>query len=567
MSRAPELVISHDLKLPISAVTEKIAFIGRTGGGKTYAAMKLAEEMLKAGAQIVAIDPVGKWYGLRIEGRGPGFPVPVFGGQHGDYPLTAASGRLVADLIVDRRLSAVLDVSDFMVDDLIRFSTDFAMQFFQRKKSKQSPVHFFIEECQEIVPQTLADRGSNEMVQAWQRIWKIGRNYGIGGSLISQRPQEISKRVLNQTGTLFVFGMTAPHERKVIEGWVADNDIDDDIASILPKLMNGTPHVWSPGFLKVSKTVKVDPKQTADISSTPTHGDQDFEQPLTEIDGAAIRDRMAELIEEAESADPRALRKRISELQAECARLEISQRTVEKPVLTDDDRRVLTNLCDVFSVTRTEIETITNRLFLALGTPVGPSTDLRQFADSRSRPLDFAYVKMDSPVVAKQPTVHKGKKLDKCSLAVLQVLWRAQREQRLPGLPVKILALRAGYAYTGTMRTYLSSMRTMGLIEGANGELIRLTPDGAALVTPDPAYPYSTIEHWRSKLGAGERRILDALADRRHVHGLRMRELADAAGTGVTGTMRTYLSKLRSLGILEGANTGLMRLSPEIVIA
>src|SRR5689334_14078116 len=107
------LRISDTLTLPLEAVTEKLAFLGRTGTGKTYAAMKLAELMLEAGAQVVALDFVGKWYGLRVAGAGEPFAIPVFGGLQGDYPLESTGGKLMADLLVDRNISAVVDVSQF----------------------------------------------------------------------------------------------------------------------------------------------------------------------------------------------------------------------------------------------------------------------------------------------------------------------------------------------------------------------------------------------------------------------------------------------------------------------
>src|SRR5688572_16246807 len=86
---------------PRDAVTQRYGFIGTIGGGKTYAATKLAETMLDAGAQIVAIDPVGVWYGLRAAGKGkngaPGYNIPVFGGLHGDVPIEIGAGALIAD--------------------------------------------------------------------------------------------------------------------------------------------------------------------------------------------------------------------------------------------------------------------------------------------------------------------------------------------------------------------------------------------------------------------------------------------------------------------------------------
>jgi len=150
------LHLAADLTLPLRAVTEKIAFLGQTGSGKTYAAMKLAEEMNRVGAQFLALDPVGVWFALRVaaDGKGKGLQVPVLGGLHGDLPLEAGAGAIVADLIVDRGVSAVLDVSQFESDaDKARFARAFADRFLFRKKAAPSAVDVFIEECQEFAPQ------------------------------------------------------------------------------------------------------------------------------------------------------------------------------------------------------------------------------------------------------------------------------------------------------------------------------------------------------------------------------------------------------------------------------
>ncbi len=52
------LNLADNLSLPLDVVTEKLAFLGRTGSGKSYGAMKLAELMLAAGAQThCSINP------------------------------------------------------------------------------------------------------------------------------------------------------------------------------------------------------------------------------------------------------------------------------------------------------------------------------------------------------------------------------------------------------------------------------------------------------------------------------------------------------------------------------
>lgn len=82
------LKLAHELSLPVDAVTQKQAFLGMSGSGKTYGAGVFVEGLLVMGAQVVVLDVVGNWYGLRIaaKGSGDGFKIPVFGGDHGDIP-------------------------------------------------------------------------------------------------------------------------------------------------------------------------------------------------------------------------------------------------------------------------------------------------------------------------------------------------------------------------------------------------------------------------------------------------------------------------------------------------
>jgi flagellar biosynthesis GTPase FlhF len=322
--------ISDDLKLPPAVVTEKLAFLGRTGSGKTYAAQKLAEELHAAGAQFVVLDPVGVWYGLRLaaDGKRPGLPIPVLGGLRGDIPLEPTGGALIANLVVDRGTSVVLDVSQFESDaDKARFAQAFADRFFFRKKASPSAVHLFIEECQEFVPQN-PQREDARMLHAFTRLVKIGRNFGIGVSLISQRPQEVNKKVLNLAELLFAFQLTGPQERKTIEGWIADKGLDEDIAGELPKLAVGHPHVWSPAWLKVSKVIAISTKETFDASSTPVLGKAAAARELSPIDLEQLRTEMAATIEKAKAEDPKALRAEVQRLQKD---LQAAQRTVQAP--------------------------------------------------------------------------------------------------------------------------------------------------------------------------------------------------------------------------------------------
>jgi hypothetical protein len=104
------LRLAKDLTLPLDAATESFAILGRRGSGKTHTAVVMAEEMLRAGVQVVVIDPLDVWWGLRVskDGKTAGFSIYVAGGSHADIPLSADAGKVLADAVVDQGLSIVL---------------------------------------------------------------------------------------------------------------------------------------------------------------------------------------------------------------------------------------------------------------------------------------------------------------------------------------------------------------------------------------------------------------------------------------------------------------------------
>ncbi len=337
------LHIARGLHLPIDAVTQTFAFLARKGAGKTYTAGKLAEELLDVGAQVVILDPIGIWYGLRLgaDGKSPGFPIPVFGGEHGDIPLEHGAGALIADVIVDNNSSAVIDVSNFRKGQRKEFVTAFAEQFFHRKKTKRTPVMLMIEEAQVFAPQR-PGKGEERMLGAIEDIVRLGRNYGIGSGLISQRPQSVNKEVLNQVEALFVLQMTGPHERKAIKDWVVEKGIDvSEMADELPSLPIGTAYLWSPQWLGILQKVQILKKKTFDASSTPVLGSKAIKpKKLTPVDMQQIQGAMVELIEKQKADDPKELRKQITILQRELKTAEATQKTETKEVMVVSQEQI-----------------------------------------------------------------------------------------------------------------------------------------------------------------------------------------------------------------------------------
>lgn len=237
------LQISDDLSLPLDAATQTFAFIARKGAGKSYAAGRLAECFLDAGVQVVVLDSVGNWYGLRLmaDGKTPGYDIPVIGGLRGDIPLESTGGHLIADIVTETGRSVIVDISQFSKADRQRFALAFAEQLWKSKKAERhpSPVHLIIEESQLIVPERV-DAGAAKMVGIYEEIIRLGRNYGIGVSMISQRPQSVNKEVLNQTECLFALQVNGKHERIALRDWITYHGAEKALVDELPSLPVGT---------------------------------------------------------------------------------------------------------------------------------------------------------------------------------------------------------------------------------------------------------------------------------------------------------------------------------------
>lgn len=535
------LRLADDLALPIDAVTQKLAFLGRTGSGKTYGASKLAEEMLGAGAQVVILDAVGVWYGLRLaaDGKGKGIEIPVFGGLHGDVPLEPTGGQLMANLIVDRGASVIIDVSQFETDAAkARFAAEWADRFFFRKKASPSAVHVFIEECQEFVPQN-PQKGEERMLHAFQRIEKLGRNFGIGVSLISQRPQEVNKKALNQTECLFVFQMTGAHERKAIEAWIAGKGLDEDVAGMLPRLQVGQPHVWSPQWLQVSKTVHIAKKRTFNASSTPTVGGRAAAHQLAPIDLARIREDMAATIERAKADDPRELRRTIADLQrqlmktAPAAKPAAPAKPAPSPVKAEHVKRieraaaaVTRALAHVNGQVQAQAEVLA-KMERSIGetlasvlasvrsaAPAPPSgRGIEALIPTRTPEREGRAAEQPSaPAVPRPRAAARPVSAGDVSLGRGERQVLAAVAQHPDGVTREQLSILTGYKRS-SRDTYLQRLGAAGLLGATAGGIIVATDAGVEALGDDfEPLPVGDAlrQHWMQRLPRGERAVLEA---------------------------------------------------------
>lgn len=338
-----QITLSKDLHLTYEAITRRIAIMGMSGSGKSNTACVLVENLLTIGAQTVILDNDGTWYGVRLnaDGKTKGFDIPVFGGLHGDYPLDYRSGALIASIIVENNLSCILDVSDFRKGQRRQFATDLAEQLFHLKKSHKTPMMFVIEEAQEFIPQRVGKEEAR-MVGAFEDITKGGRKYGVGTTIISQRPQAINKDALNQCEILIAHYTYGNHERKALADWIVDKGQNIDLVNELTTLEEGEAYLWSPRWLKEMKRVQIYKKATFDAAQTPMFGEKLIATTIDKIKLDKIAEMMKSAIESAEDNDPKALKRRIVELEKQLNSRpivegpEIRTEYVDRYIISDD---------------------------------------------------------------------------------------------------------------------------------------------------------------------------------------------------------------------------------------
>ena len=499
-ARKTSLRIGDRVTLPLSIVTETLAMLAKRGMGKSNAAVVLAEEMWAAGQQWVAIDPKGDWWGIRssADGKGAGLPVPIFGGRRGDVPLEASAGAVMARLVVERDLTCVLDVSLFSKGDQIRFVTDFAETLFRAIGDAPRPLHLYLEEAEEFLPQRV-DARTARMVGAYSKISKQGRTLGLGVTLITQRSASLNKDALSQTDTLVLFRTVSPHDRKAVVAWAEHHDEAKDVAQSLAELEPGESWIVSPGFLGRVERVKWRRRETFDSGATPVAERRRLRAPvsLAEIDLGEITDLIAGTVERAKANDPAELRRQVAKLTRDLAAARAATPPpppapppIEVPVVTEAMLAALRDVARQLAEQGALLQAGLEAAFKEQGDRFAEILAAVERAAARAGTARRSLVQAAQQTPAHRaavatpppPAANNDAPLAKAQRAVLSAL--AQHGTR----STVQVALITGYSHkSGGFRNTLSSLRSVGYIEGRGD--ITITAAGVAALGPYEPLP------------------------------------------------------------------------------
>lgn len=534
--------------IPTEALAHHIAFLGKTGSGKSNAAKTVVEGLLDRGERVCVIDPTGAWYGLRLDSNGKPSPYPVviFGGLHADVQIGRAHGAAVAEVIAGSSTPAVIDTRLMTVGERTEFFTAFAQTLLRRNRG---PLHLVIDEAHVFAPQgRVSDPKSGEMLHAANNLVSLGRSIGLRIMMLSQRPAKLHKDSLTQVETLVAMRVIAPHDVKAIEAWIgewADAATGREVTASLPSLPTGDAWIWSPELGVLSRE-HFALARTYDSGKAPSGiGDGPTLQP---IDLDAVNAQLERSAADIKASDPKALKAEVARLTRELSK---AQKAGDAPAADPEalDAAYRRGKVDGYAEGIKAGQPGVARLMAALGPLEGAIAAIRGEAPkaeawTKRKPSGSPrVVSTSTPHVPPDGTVPAG-----CAkpLATLAAVYPS-------GLTEAQWATAAGYKRSGgTWGTYKSRLRGAGLIEQREGRWFatQAGADASGDVETPPAPGADLVRWWAAKL-PGTSRLAEALIEAWPAD-VDRDDLANRLGMSAAGgSYGTYLSRLAGPGLIE----------------
>ena len=554
--------LSSDLN---TLVDTRVLVQANSGGGKSWCLRRLLEES-HGGVQHLILDPEGEFASLRER-----FDY-VLAAKHGaDTAAEPRAATLLAERLLTLGVSAVLDLYELKAHDRVRFVRLFLEALIDAPKKLWHPALVIVDEAHVFCPQ----QGEAESAGAVIDLATRGRKRGFCAVLATQRLSKLHKDA------------AAELNNKLIGRTGLDVDVkraSDELGfgkerwRELRELEAGEFFAFGPALTREVRRVKIGPV----VTSHPKAGARlAYTSPPPTDKIKALLPKLSDLPAEAEQkakteAD---LRTEIRGLKAELAQKDrvlsgvdvrtkkidasldrVKAKRVEVLILKDAHVKRLEAAVDrlggMVDGTRHALDqrwdqivqaghAITSSIRAAVAQTA--ERDSRKVEDGGSTPPRRAI-----PV----PRVIAGPGDDEVGRGGLRriLIALAQRPQ---GLSLPQIGVRAGLSSrSGTFSTYMSRGRQRGwIIDGGPGEASRISDEGLrALGSYDPLPTgRDLLDYWLRVLGKiGAARILRVLVEA-YPHALTLEQIGNKAELGPqSGTFSTYLSRLRTLQLIEG---------------
>jgi len=290
--------VNVGIELPKEYVTQKCAILGVTGSGKSYGAGAIIEEFLKEHIPFVLLDVMGAHYGIAEK-----YHILVYGGSKG-HPLDKELGEEFAEQIFLHDTSIIFDVSHWNDFETQIFVAKFLQKLFSLHSEKKTPRHIFIEEAEVVFPQQGFD-SSKLSLQAGNKIMKRGRSFGLGMTLITQRPQDVNKKTLSQSQCTMILHMEGLQEMEVVNKMLrnVDNNKRQELIKSILEFKQGDCLLYSPSWLGKIEQFKFRKRETYHAGDTPELNKSMIEPILTQTKPLIVMNKSPQRLGEVGEAN------------------------------------------------------------------------------------------------------------------------------------------------------------------------------------------------------------------------------------------------------------------------
>jgi hypothetical protein len=342
------------LCIPEKILDQHLVVLGKTGSGKSSVLRHIVEWLLAQKKRVAIIDPKGDWWGLKssADGRSAGFPVIAFGdfkeSKATDVPINAQSGKHVAELIATGNRPCVVGFRGWMPGQMTNFWIDFASTLFNANAGE---LFLVVDEVHNFAPKgKIMDPAASKCLHWTNRMMSEGRGLGLVCLSASQRPQKVHNDTLTSCETLVAMRVIHAADREAVKKWIdgaGDKAQGAEVLATLAQLPRGEAWVWSPEIKFGPERVKFPMFKTFDSFAPPQLQRKVSNSGWADVDLAAVKEKLASVIEEQKANDPKALRSELTQVKLELAKLKSAKpapappavktelKTIEKPVLKD----------------------------------------------------------------------------------------------------------------------------------------------------------------------------------------------------------------------------------------
>ena len=538
-------------------IDSRLLVQANSGGGKSWLLRRLLEQSHGKVQQIV-IDLEGEFSTLREKYD------YVLAGKGGDTPATPQSAGLLARKLLELNVSAIIDLYELPHHERKRFVRLFLESMINAPKELWHPVMVVVDEAHVFAP----EKGQSEAMEAVIDLATRGRKRGYCAVLATQRLSKLHKDAAAECNNKLIgrTGLDIDMKRAAEELGFTSKEQYLSLRSLVP----GEFYAFGPAL-----STKVEKVQIGEVkTSHPKAGSRSLTKTVPPTDKIKrVLGKLADLPAEAEKEA-----QTLQETKTENAQLKRENRQLTIGAKTDPatiEKAVLT------TIRKTELEfagkikewsTYAQKLRSVLAA-VGITLEKTQSIGNPPGEVvtkhiapKFEIKEKVEPVKAQVAERNPGTLVENETTGQQPVRGGASRmlDILVARYPIELTKAQLGtFAKVkprgGSFGTYLSTLKSNGFIE-QNGKSLKATEAGIEFIGHSPKPPQTpeeVIEMWRNNLTGGARRMFDVLIEN-YPSELNKETLGEMAGVSPAGgSFGTYLSTLKSNGLVEITDTGI----------